>query len=141
MTTFTTQRTFAATPAHIFAAFADPARLARWWGPDGFRNTFTTFTLAKGGAWVFTMHGPDGKDYANTAEFLSIVPGRSIVIKHLSMPVFTLTITFTAQGDTTLVTWEQAFDSAELAAAIKHIVEPANEQNLNRWQAEVAAKA
>jgi hypothetical protein len=26
----------------------------------------------------------------------------------------------------------------EIAAAIKHIVEPANEQNLNRWQAEVS---
>jgi hypothetical protein len=34
---------------------------------------------------------------------------------------------------------EQAFESAEVAASIKHIVEPANEQNLNRWQAEVAA--
>jgi uncharacterized protein YndB with AHSA1/START domain len=29
----------------VFAAFADAARLARWWGPKGFTNTFDEFEL------------------------------------------------------------------------------------------------
>ena len=37
----------------------------------------------------------------------------------------------------TTVTWEQAFASPEVAASMRHIVEPANAQNLNRWHAEV----
>jgi hypothetical protein len=57
------------------------------------------------------------------------------------MPVFTLAITLTAQAGGTLVTWEQAFESAEMAAAIRHIVEPANEQNLTRWQHEITGRA
>jgi hypothetical protein len=37
----------------------------------------------------------------------------------------------------TLVTWEQVFDDPAVANAIRHIVEPANEQNLDRLTAEV----
>ncbi|HEX2643560.1 MAG TPA: SRPBCC domain-containing protein, partial [Thermoanaerobaculia bacterium] len=29
----------------VFRAFAEPAHLARWWGPDGFSSTFETFDL------------------------------------------------------------------------------------------------
>lgn len=141
MSTFKTSRTFAASPAAVFAAFAAPARLARWWGPAGFRNTFERFEFKPGGLWRFTMHGPDGKDYPNEAAFASIEPGRAIVIDHTSQPHFRLTIRFDGTAAKTLVTWEQAFESAEFAASIEHIVEPANEQNLDRWQAEVAAGA
>jgi hypothetical protein len=38
-----TSRTVAATPAAVFDAIRDPARLARWWGPAGFRNHFSVF--------------------------------------------------------------------------------------------------
>jgi len=29
--------------------------------------------------------------------------------------------------------WKQVFADASIASAIRHIVEPANEQNLKRW--------
>jgi uncharacterized protein YndB with AHSA1/START domain len=35
MTTFTTSRQIPDTPAQVYAAISDPARLARWWGPAG----------------------------------------------------------------------------------------------------------
>lgn len=141
MTTFTTSRVFAAPPEAVFAAIAAPERLARWWGPDGFRNTFETFDFKTGGLWRFTMHGPDGTNYANESSFASIEPNASVVVKHLSQPHFELTIRLTATPTGTLVTWEQAFESAEVAASVRHIVEPANEQNLSRWQAELARTA
>lgn len=140
MTTFTTSRTFAASPAQVFAAFADPARLARWWGPDEFRNSFEKFDFTPGGDWRFIMHGPNGASYPNEAIFVTIEPDRSIVISYTSQPHFQLTMNLQGTGSGTLVMWEQVFASAKIATAIAHIVTPANEQNLNRWQAEVAAK-
>lgn len=137
MSTFKTTRIFSAPPEAVFAAFETSHRLAKWWGPNGFRNTFETFEFKPGGLWRFTMHGPDGSDYPNESVFVSIERARQITMKHLSHPHFQLAITFAASGPGTLVTWEQAFEDAAVAANIRHIVEPANEQNLDRWAAEV----
>jgi len=139
VSTFKTYRAFTAPPEAVFAAFSAPERLARWWGPDGFRNTFETFEFKPGGRWRFIMHGPDGTNYPNEAIFASIEPSREIVVSHTSQPRFQLSIRLEGTASGTVVTWEQAFESPEIAASIKHIVEPANEQNLSRWQAEVAA--
>lgn len=139
MTTFRTTRVFSAPADAIFAAFETPSRLAKWWGPDGFHNTFEVFEFTPGGRWRFTMHGPDGSSYPNESMFVSITPAREIVIKHLSQPHFQLTIDFAPMASGTLVTWEQVFEDDAVAASIRHIVEPANEQNLNRWQAEVGS--
>ncbi len=35
-----TDRVLSVNPQHVFAAFEQPERLAQWWGPNGFRNTF-----------------------------------------------------------------------------------------------------
>lgn len=128
---FTTSRIFPFTPAQIFAAFSDADRLAIWWGPDGFRNTFEVFEFKPQGRWQFVMHGPDGTNYANDCTFLEISP-QKIVIRHLSQPHFTLAITLTEADGQTLLDWRQALDDPRVAAAVAHIVVPANEQNLNR---------
>src|SRR5688572_15356900 len=97
----------------VFQAFAQPERLARWWGPDGFTSTFETFELRPGGRWRFVMHGPDGTDYRNESIFADVVAPERVVIEHLAeVHHFFLTITFTAQGDKTLVGWRQVFDTA-----------------------------
>jgi len=82
MSIFRTGRELPASPESVFAAIQDPARLARWWGPDGFTNAFHAFEFRQGGYWQFTMHGPDGKDYPNQSEFLEIVPNLLVRIKH-----------------------------------------------------------
>ena len=138
MSTFRTARTFSATPNAVFSAFKAPERLARWWGPDGFHSTFDVFEFRPGGHWRFTMHGPNGSSFPNEATFDVIEPDRKIVIRHLSNPHFQLTVELEGNASGTLVTWEQAFESPEVAASLKHIVEPANEQNLSRWQDAVA---
>jgi uncharacterized protein YndB with AHSA1/START domain len=139
MSTFKTTRIFSAPAEAVFSAFETPNRLAKWWGPNGFRNTFETFEFKPDGLWRFTMHGPDGSNYPNESIFVSIEQAREISLKHLSQPHFQLTITFASTGSGTLVTWEQVFEDAAIAANIRHIVEPANEQNLDRWEAEVRA--
>jgi uncharacterized protein YndB with AHSA1/START domain len=137
MNTFSTSRTIPAEPAVIFSAFSDPKKLARWWGPSGFSNTFNTFQFATGGSWSFVMHGPDGTDYINESEFTQIIQNEKIVIRHRSQPVFTLTVTIRDSGKGSVIQWVQVFDSAEIAKSVAHIVEPANEQNLDRLTAEL----
>lgn len=137
MTTFTTMREIPASPASVFAAFQSPGRLARWWGPNGFTNTFETFEFQPAGRWVFSMHGPGGKTYPNESLFETIVPDGIVVIRHVSPPHFRLTVTLQEQPCGTQVLWEQAFDDDAVANAIRHIVEPANEQNLDRLCAEL----
>ena len=138
MTTFQTSRLFSEPPDAVYAAFAQPERLAQWWGPDGFRNTFDVFDFRVGGMWRFTMHGPDGTSYPNEVSFVAIEPARRIVIRHLSWPHFQLTLSLERADAGTRVTWEQTFESAEVAASLQHIAVPANEQNLTRWQRIVA---
>ncbi len=124
----------------VFAAFKDGYHLAAWWGPDGFRNTFEVFEFKTQGRWKFVMHGPDGTDYPNENIFLEATPDR-VVIQHVSHPHFTLTVTLADQQGQTMVHWRQAFDDPKVAASIWHIIEPANEQNLNRLHAVLAGQA
>lgn len=127
-----TERVLPFTAQQIFAAFAHPGDLARWWGPNGFTNTFQYFEFTPGGRWVFTMHGPNGADYPNECVFREIQPDAKIVIEHVVTPFFVLTVTLTACGDQTLLTWVQEFESPEIAEQVRTVCVPANEQNLDR---------
>lgn len=138
MTTFHSTREVHATPAAVFAAIQDPVRLAKWWGPNGFTNRFTVFDFRPGGQWVFDMVGPDGAVYPNGSVFEHIELDRQVVIRHVCQPHFTLTITLAPSATGTLVNWVQMFVDAAVAEAVRHIVAPANEQNLDRLSAEVA---
>ena len=137
MKTFQTSRELNCTPEAIFTAISNPRRLARWWGPNGFSNTFNLFEFNPGGKWSFVMHGPDGTDYPNESEFLEIESNEKVVIRHACQPFFTLTILIVETENGSTVYWTQDFDSEEVANKVAHIVEPANEQNLDRLTAEV----
>ena len=68
--------------ARVFAAWTDPAQLAKWWGPNGFTTTTHVFDFRPEGTWEFTMHGPDGTDFPNKIHYLEIVPPERLVYKH-----------------------------------------------------------
>jgi uncharacterized protein YndB with AHSA1/START domain len=122
----------------VFAAIADPVRLARWWGPNGFTSTFAAFEFRRGGVWRLVLHGPDGATYPNENRFAEIVAPQRVVVEHLGAPHhFLLTITLAAQGARTQVGWRQLFDTAAEKERIESFVAPANEQNLERLAAEV----
>ena len=135
-----TSRLFPFTPAQVFAAFSNADRLATWWGPDGFSNTFETFEFKAQGRWKFVMHGPDGKDYQNDCIFIE-ASQQKIIIRHVSLPNFTLTITLDEADGQTNLGWHQAFDDPRLAESLAHIIVPANEQNLNRLHTALLAAA
>src|SRR3982751_6151812 len=122
----------------VFRAFSEPEHLARWWGPNGFTSTFHTFDLRVGGKWTFVLHGPDGTDYPNENVFVEVVVPQRVVVEQLSESHhFYLTITFESVENNTAVGWRQVFDNVEHKERVAHIVEEANEQNLDRLEAEV----
>jgi uncharacterized protein YndB with AHSA1/START domain len=134
------ERVFAFTPQEIFAAFQNPEQLAKWWGPKGFTNTFEQFEFRPGGHWVFVMHGPNGVNYPNENVFDEIHSNEKIVIRHIWDPHFTLTVTLAAQNGGTLLRWEQEFETVELAAKLRGMCQPANEENLDRLQTVLAGE-
>ncbi len=135
--TFNCSREISATVSQVFAAISHPERLARWWGPAGFTNSFHTCEFKNGGRWKFIMHGPDGSNYPNENTFAEIVPQKKVIVDHVSEPKFRLTIGLESTPHGTTVTWTQEFASAEVESSIEHIVVPANNQNLERLSAEV----
>lgn len=134
-----TARTLPFAASAIYGAFACAPVLATWWGPEGFTNTFEVFEFRPGGRWVFTMHGPDGKHYANTSTFQALEPDRRVVICHDCAPHFTLTVSLQPVDAGTHLSWHQAFDDAATARAVQAIAGPANEQNLDRLTRALAA--
>ncbi|MEN9353448.1 MAG: hypothetical protein RL318_773 [Fibrobacterota bacterium] len=139
MSNFRNERFLEATPAAVFAAHSNPARLARWWGPEGFSNTFDVFEFTPGGKWIFTMHGPDGKDYPNESLFGAIEENARIQINHVCEPRFVLDIRLHPEGTGTRVEWLATFENEAFAKAMESFLMTANEQNLDRLAAEVAA--
>ena len=130
--TLRTSRTMPYSPQKIYGAFASADLLASWWGPEGFTNSFEIFEFTTGGRWKFVMHGPDGKSYPNESIFSALIPDAKVAIRHDCAPQFTLTIELTAVSSGTHLTWEQVFEDAETAQAVKRRVGSANEQILDR---------
>jgi uncharacterized protein YndB with AHSA1/START domain len=127
-----TQRTIPYAPDEIYATFSDPVRLAKWWGPKDFTNTFETFEFKVGGNWKFKMHGPDGHDYPNKCVFSELVGGEKLVIQHVSARRFTLTVSLLPCEGGTKVKWVHEFEDPKVADAVRHIAEPGREQTLDR---------
>ena len=136
-----TTRLLAWPRARVWAAFADPAALAEWWGPRGFTNTFQAFDFRPGGVWRFTMHGPDGAAFAMDKRFAEIVVPERIVLHHFQQGHgFVLTMTFAEEGTATRVQWRMRFDDAAEAARVRDFVATANAQNLERLEAHLSRR-
>jgi len=125
----------------VFKAWTQAEHIRRWWGPNGFTNTFDVFDPRPGGAWRFTMHGPDGASYRNESVFVEIVEPELVVLDHVSNPRFRLEADFAEADGGTQVTFRQIFETAAICGQLKPIVVPANEQNLDRLEAELARMA
>ncbi len=134
-------RVIAAPPPLVFKAWTNPDHLAKWWGPKGFTNTFQRFDLRPGGHWDFIMHGPDGRNYENHSVFIEIVEPRRLVFQHVSPPRFLVTATFEEADVATKVTFRMGFESVVERDRVARIAVPANEENFDRLEAELARMA
>lgn len=136
-----TSRVIDAPRERVFEAFRDPERLARWWGPKGFTNRFELFEPWIGGRWRYVMRGPGGGEYPNESRFEELGWPEQITIRHVSGPPFLLFVTLVDAGSRTRLTWRQVFESAEMCDRVRGIAVPANEENLDRLEAELRRRA
>jgi uncharacterized protein YndB with AHSA1/START domain len=136
-TTFRCEREIAAPVERVFAAISTPARLARWWGPRGFTNTFQVCDFTPGGRWSLVMHAPNGQQYPSENVFAEIAAPQRVVVRHAAVPVYQLTIALAGTRAGTRVTWTQVFADPEMAKRMAPIVIPANAENLLRMDEEV----
>ncbi len=128
-------RLVSASRERVFAAWTDPAQLARWWGPRGFTNTIHAFELKQEGVWDFTMHGPNNTDFHNTCIFKRIEPPGYLEFDHLKeMHFYQAMITFVEVPGGTRIEWTMRFDTVEELAPILALIERANEENLDKLQ-------
>jgi uncharacterized protein YndB with AHSA1/START domain len=104
----------------VWKVWTEPEHIAKWWGPEGFTNTIFAMDVKPNGVWDFVMHGPDGTNYKNTSVYVEIIKPEKLVFNHVTAPKFNFTITFTEQGDKTLLEWKNTFESAE---ELKRVIE------------------
>lgn len=70
----TVSRTFRATKEAAFDAWTNPASLAQWFGPPGFRAEILTHDLRVGGDWRFLMTDDKGQGFHHFGTFIAIEP-------------------------------------------------------------------
>lgn len=85
-----TTRVIDAPVDRVWAAWRDPVKIARWWGPAGFHSTVRALDFREGGRLEIVMHGPDGTDYRNTYIFDEIADGRQLVFTNVGSEEFGL---------------------------------------------------
>jgi uncharacterized protein YndB with AHSA1/START domain len=72
-------RTFDAPRDLVFKAFAEPERLARWWGPQGCAIQVSKLEFRPGGVFHYRMSFPGGQDMWGRFTYREIVPPEKIV--------------------------------------------------------------
>ena len=113
--TMTVVAQFAAPVARVWAAYADPRQLEKFWGPPEWPATFTRHDFLVGGRSEYHMTGPKGEQSKGFFEFLSIDEPRSFEVRDgfrdaegkpaAGMPLTTMRFTFEPHdGGTRMVT-------------------------------------
>lgn len=119
----------------VYRAFADPALLKEWWGPEGFTNTIHEFDLRPGGNWNLTMHGPENGHYENSAVFERVEPNHLVRWNRISKPLFAMEIAFEAlEHGKTKISFRMFFDTEEECHKLRNFVTPKNEENFDRLE-------
>lgn len=110
-------RTYDAPRELVWQAWTREEHKAKWWGPNGFTTTTSEMEVRPGGVWRFIMHGPDGTDYPNLAEYTEVVEPELLVYTHGDGVTrerdFHVTVTFTEEEGRTNVTSRMVFQTAE----------------------------
>lgn len=128
-------RSYPVSRKKLYAAFADPGQLAKWWGPHGFTNTISVFDLRPGGMWFVTMTASNGTDFENRWTFEEVIEGEMIRARHHEpVHVFTLEMRFSDEPGGSRLEWLMIFDRTEENEAIEKFLHAANEQNLERLE-------
>jgi uncharacterized protein YndB with AHSA1/START domain len=123
---FTIERTYPASPARVFRAFADPVAKAKWFGcVEGWEVGEHTVDFRVGGREVWRGGPPGGTQHRNDTLYHDIVPDERIVWSYAMtlgerrISVSLSTVELTAVGTSTRLTFTEqgvfldGYDGAE----------------------------
>ena len=65
-------RFFLASTAQVFRAWTDAARLAAWWGPEGYTAPACSLDVRKGGQLYIEMQGPEGEHFPVKGQYQNV---------------------------------------------------------------------
>ena len=107
----------------LWAAFADPRKLERFWGPPGYPTTFGDYDLRPGGRAHYWMTSPEGERYHAVWEFTAVEKPHMIRVVDSfadadgqidpSMPANRTTLSFEPTDEGSRLTVVSTFDSAD----------------------------
>jgi uncharacterized protein YndB with AHSA1/START domain len=128
--TFVIERTYPASPARVFKAWADPQAKARWFvGPDEWQSSDHELDFRVGGREHVSGGPPGGPVHSFDARYQDIVPDRRIIYSYdmhmnetrISVSLATVELEAAGEG-TRLIFTEQAvyLDGADTAAEREH---------------------
>ncbi len=122
-------RVFDAPVKLVWECYTSDKHKAHWWGPRGFTITTKSKDVRPGGTWVYTMHGPDGKEWPNYTTYHVVEEHSKLVYDHGASaadqkPLFRVTVTFEEFKGKTVMDMTMALESEaaakEIAKHIKH---------------------
>lgn len=136
--TFAIERSYRATPAQVFAAFADAEAKARWTNspddePAGDTDGYLEFDFRVGGRERFGFNESDGRRMAYDALYYDIVPEQRIVYSYEMyadeerISVSVATIEFVKDASGTALTW------TEQGAFLDGLDQPALREGGTAW--------
>lgn len=112
----TINRRFKAAPARVYAAWTEPAQVARWFGPGGIEVLECVFEPRVGGQFMIHARGENGEDHRVSGTVREATANRKVVYTWAwqSTPErqSLVTVEFKPDGGGTLLTLthEQFFD-------------------------------
>jgi uncharacterized protein YndB with AHSA1/START domain len=113
----------------LWAAFADPRQLERFWGPPGYPATFDTYDFRPGGSSHYWMTSPEGERFHGRWDFLDIDEPHRIVVRDAfadadgeidpTIPPGEMTLTFESTPDGSRFT---ALSVSPTAEALEQVI-------------------
>ena len=75
----TLKRRLNAAPEKVYAAWAQPAKLMQWFGPDSGAVTRAELDLRVGGRYTIVFHTEDGEEHHVSGVYREVVPNEKLV--------------------------------------------------------------
>jgi uncharacterized protein YndB with AHSA1/START domain len=137
---------FAAPVARVWAAYADPRQLERFWGPPQWPATFTRHDFTVGGRSEYFMTGPEGQKSSGFWEFVAIDPPNAFEVKdgflgpdgqvNAKLPTMRMRFTFEPHDGGTRMTTVTHFPSLE---ALEQLLNMGMEEGMKAAMAQIDA--
>jgi len=114
----TLKRRLNAAPEKVYAAWTDPEKIVKWFGPDSGKVTKAETDVRVGGRYVIIFHTEDGEEHHVSGVYREVVPNQKLVFTWAwrSTPERESLVTITTKPDDggTLLTLlhEKFFDEA-----------------------------